>query len=124
MWVCFLQLFDPSTPKASNRDPTAREYFTRNHSYKNSFKQCKISYNLIKFCCIWEFKVSTESRDNFLCFCTLSMDWGLHIFLKKIFWGCGSFLGSAGKTNRCIQKAGINKNSFTDMQLSEINPFC
>ena len=28
--VCFLQLFDPSTPKASNRDPTAREYFTRN----------------------------------------------------------------------------------------------
>jgi len=30
MGVCFLQLFDPSTPKASNRDPTAREYFTRN----------------------------------------------------------------------------------------------
>ena len=59
MWVCFLQLFDPSTPKASNCDPTAREYFTRNHSYKNSFKQCKISYNLIKFCCIWKFKVST-----------------------------------------------------------------
>ena len=71
--VCFLQLFDPSTPKASNCDPTAREYFMRNHSYKNSFKQCKISYNLIKFCCIWEFKVSTESRDNILCFCTLSM---------------------------------------------------
>ena len=66
-------LFDPSTPKASNCDPTAREYFTRNHSYKNSFKQCKISYNLIKFCRIWELKVSTESRDNFLCFCTLSM---------------------------------------------------
>ena len=30
MWVCFLQLFDPSTPKASNRDPTTRAYFTRN----------------------------------------------------------------------------------------------
>jgi len=28
--VCFLQFFDLSTPKASNRDPTAREYFTRN----------------------------------------------------------------------------------------------
>ena len=28
--VCFLQLFDPSTPKASNCDPTARKYFTRN----------------------------------------------------------------------------------------------
>ena len=26
----------------SNRDPTEREYFTRNYSYKNSFKQCKI----------------------------------------------------------------------------------
>ena len=30
MGVCFLQLFDPSTPKASNRDPTTREYFTHN----------------------------------------------------------------------------------------------
>ena len=69
--VCFLQLFDPSTPKASNRDPTAREYFTHNHSYKNSFKQRKISY--IKFFWILELKVWTESRDNFLCFCTLSM---------------------------------------------------
>ena len=29
MGVCFLQLFDPSTPKASNRDPTPRDYFTR-----------------------------------------------------------------------------------------------
>jgi len=29
MGVCFLQLFDPSTPKASNRDPTARDYFMR-----------------------------------------------------------------------------------------------
>ena len=28
--VCFHQLFDPSTPKASKRDPTAHEYFTRN----------------------------------------------------------------------------------------------
>ena len=28
MGVCFLQLFDPSTPKASNRDPTSRDYFT------------------------------------------------------------------------------------------------
>ena len=73
MGVCFLQLFDLSTPKASNRDPTVRKNFTRNHSYKNSFKQCKISYKLIKFCCIWEFKVTTESRGNFLCFCTLSL---------------------------------------------------
>ena len=31
----------------------------------HSFKQCKISYNLIKFCRIWEFKVSKESEDNF-----------------------------------------------------------
>merc|ERR1711954_385550 len=73
MRVCFLQLFDPSTPKASNCDPNLRKYFTRKHSYKNSFTQCKISYNLIKFCRIWELKVSTESRDNFLCFCSLSM---------------------------------------------------
>ena len=73
MGACFLQLFDSSTPKASNCDPMARKYFTHNHSYKNSFKQCKISYNLIKFCRIWELKVSTESRDNFLCFCTLPM---------------------------------------------------
>merc|ERR1712081_34366 len=73
MRVCFLQLFDPSTPKASNCDPTSHKYFTRKHSYKNSFKQCKISYNLIKFCQIRELYVSTESRDNFLCFCTLSM---------------------------------------------------
>ena len=29
MGVCFLQLFDPSIPKASNRDPTPRDYFTR-----------------------------------------------------------------------------------------------
>ena len=28
--VYFLQLFDLSTPKASNCDPTAREYFMRN----------------------------------------------------------------------------------------------
>ena len=28
--VCFLQLFDPSTPKASNRDPNSRNYFMRN----------------------------------------------------------------------------------------------
>ena len=27
--VCFLQLFDPSTPKASNGDLTARDYFMR-----------------------------------------------------------------------------------------------
>ena len=27
MGVCFLQLFDLSTPKASNRDPTAQDYF-------------------------------------------------------------------------------------------------
>ena len=27
IWVCFLQLFDLSTPKASNRDPTAQDYF-------------------------------------------------------------------------------------------------
>ena len=26
----FSTTFDPSTPKASNRDPTAREYFTHN----------------------------------------------------------------------------------------------
>ena len=71
LWVCFLQFFDPSTPKASNWNPTAHEYFTRNHSYKNSFKQCKISYNLIKYCRIWEFRVS--KKENFLCFCTLSM---------------------------------------------------
>merc|ERR1711954_95049 len=73
MGVCFLQRFYPSTPKASNRNPTVREYFTRNHSNKNSFKQCKIYYNLIKFCRILAVKVSTESRDNFLCFCTLSL---------------------------------------------------
>ena len=30
MGVCFLQLFDPSTPKASNRDPNFRDFFTRN----------------------------------------------------------------------------------------------
>ena len=30
MRVCFLQLFDRSTPKASNRDPNLRDYFTRN----------------------------------------------------------------------------------------------
>ena len=59
--VCFLQLFDLNTPKASNCDPTAHGYFTRNHSYKNSFKQCKISYNLIKLCQIRELNVSTES---------------------------------------------------------------
>ena len=29
MGVCFLQLFDPSTPKASNCDPTSCDYFTR-----------------------------------------------------------------------------------------------
>ena len=71
--VCFLQLFDRSTPKASNCDLMAHEYFTHNHSYKNSLKQCKISYNLIKLCQIRELNVSTESWDNFLCFCTLSM---------------------------------------------------
>ena len=27
MGVCFLHVFDPSTPKASNRDPTVRDYF-------------------------------------------------------------------------------------------------
>ena len=73
MAVFSLQLFDFSAPKAPYRDLTAREYSTHNHSYENSFKHCKISYNLIKFCRIWEFKVSKESRDNFLCFCTLSM---------------------------------------------------
>jgi len=73
MGVCFLQLFDLSTPKASNRDPNLCKYFTRKHSFKNSFKQCKISYDLIKFCRIWQLKVSTGSRDNFQCFCTLSM---------------------------------------------------
>ena len=61
--VCFLQLFDPSTPKASNCDPNSRENFKRNYSYENSFKQCNISHNLIKFCRIWEFKVSTELLD-------------------------------------------------------------
>ena len=71
--VCFLQLLDLSTPKASNCNQTAHKYFVRNHSYKNSFKLCKISYNLINFCQIWEFKVSKESRDSFLCSCTLSM---------------------------------------------------
>ena len=30
MGVCFLQVFDPSTLKASNCDPKAREYFMRN----------------------------------------------------------------------------------------------
>ena len=30
MGVYFLQLFDPSTPKASNRDPNSRNYFTCN----------------------------------------------------------------------------------------------
>ena len=30
MGVCSLQLFDPSTPKASNCDPNSRDYFTRN----------------------------------------------------------------------------------------------
>ena len=34
--VCSPQLFDPSTPKASNCDPTARKYFMHNHSYKNN----------------------------------------------------------------------------------------
>merc|ERR1711954_184760 len=37
------------TPKASNRNPTARKYFTCDHSNKNSFKHCKISYKFIKF---------------------------------------------------------------------------
>ena len=73
MWVCFLQLFYPSTSEALNCNPTARKYFTGNHSYMNSFKQCKISYNLIKFCLIWQLKISTGSQDNFQCFCTLSM---------------------------------------------------
>ena len=68
MGACFLQLFDPSTPKASNHDLKAHKYFMRHHSYTNIFKQCKISYNLIKFCRIKELKVSTESRDNFPCF--------------------------------------------------------
>ena len=53
MGVCFLQLFDPSTPKASKHDPMAHNYFMHNHSYKNSFKQCKISYKLIKFFCTY-----------------------------------------------------------------------
>merc|ERR1711954_97298 len=83
--VCFLQLFDPSTPKASNWDPTAREYFMRNYSYKNSFKQCKISYSLIKFCRIWELKVSTYSRVNLLIFCTLSMYIAIKSFNKPPF---------------------------------------
>ena len=73
MGVSFLQLFYLGTPEASNQDPMEHEYFMRNHSYKNSFKQCNISYNFIKFGLILEFKVSTESRYNFLCFCTLSM---------------------------------------------------
>ena len=30
MGVCFLHVFDPSTPKASNCDPTTRAYFTCN----------------------------------------------------------------------------------------------
>ena len=29
MGVCFLQVFDPSTPKASNGDPVAQGYFMR-----------------------------------------------------------------------------------------------
>ena len=29
MGVCFLQLFDLSTPKASNCDPTTRDFFMR-----------------------------------------------------------------------------------------------
>ena len=29
MGVCFLQLFDPSAPEASNHDLTARNYFMR-----------------------------------------------------------------------------------------------
>ena len=37
----FHQLFDPSSPKASNGDPTAQKYFTCNHSYNNSFKYAK-----------------------------------------------------------------------------------
>merc|ERR1711954_334023 len=85
MGVCFLQLFDPCTPKASNHNQTAREYFMRNHSYKNSFKQCNIYYNLIKFCRIWDFKVPTESRVNFLCFCTLSMQITIKSISKSPF---------------------------------------
>ena len=30
MGVCSLQLFDPSTSRASNNDPTAHEYYMRN----------------------------------------------------------------------------------------------
>ena len=30
MGGCFLHIFDPSTPKASNRDPNLRDFFTRN----------------------------------------------------------------------------------------------
>ena len=93
--------FDPSTPKASNGDPMAREYFTRNHSYKNSYKQCKISYNLIIFYQIWKFLVSKEifdpstpkasncnpmSCDYFICkFFKISAP--LNLKCDKTFWG-------------------------------------
>merc|ERR1712081_52283 len=102
MGVCFLQLFDPSTSKASNCDPTAHKYFTRNHPYKNSLKRCKISYNLIKFCQILELKVSTESRDNFLCFCTLSMK----ITIKSI--------------NKSTFHFSLMSSSYAAFQLTEI----
>ena len=102
MGVCFLQLFDPSTPKASNCNPTAREYFTRNDSYMNSFKQCKISYNLIKFCWILEFKLTTESKHNFLCFCTLSMQ----VTIKSI--------------NKSTFHFSLKSSSYAAFQLTEI----
>ena len=68
MWVFSLQFFDPSTPKASNQNPNISRLIIHIRIVLNN----ALSYNLIKFCHTWEFKVSTESRYNFLCFFTLS----------------------------------------------------
>ena len=73
MGVCYLQLFYQKDGSVSNRDLFLLDYFMYKRSYKNNLKQCKISYNLIKFYSILEIRVLTESGDTFLCFWTLSM---------------------------------------------------
>ena len=55
MGVCFLQLFDPSTPKASNRDPTSRDYLM---SMKNIFDLIAVEHKFTLF----EFVISWSKR--------------------------------------------------------------
>ena len=83
--VCFLQLFYKRHSSVLNCNLLLHNYFMCNHSYENSLKQCKISYNLIKFCWTWEFKVSRESRDNLLYFCTVSMQVKIKSIYKSTF---------------------------------------